>query len=78
MLPSSLPLGLTACSPVFRARSRRAGCLRTVWVYHITWFVNSAAHAWGYQDYETGALLLALVAFSWLGGILGGCLCWVA
>lgn len=31
-----------------------AGCLRVVWVYHITWFVNSAAHAWGYQDYETG------------------------
>ena len=31
-----------------------AGCLRTVWVYHITWFVNSAAHVWGTQTYETG------------------------
>ena len=25
------------------------GALRTVWVYHITWFVNSASHCWGYQ-----------------------------
>ncbi|KAL4442947.1 hypothetical protein ABPG77_008438 [Micractinium sp. CCAP 211/92] len=31
-----------------------AGCLRTVWVYHITWFVNSAAHAWGDQEFNTG------------------------
>lgn len=27
-----------------------------VWVYHITWFVNSAAHVWGYQSYNTGDL----------------------
>ncbi len=25
---------------------------RTVAVFHITWFVNSAAHTWGYQNYE--------------------------
>ena len=30
------------------------GALRTVWVYHVTWFVNSAAHVWGTQDYNTG------------------------
>ncbi len=24
------------------------------WVYHITWFVNSASHVWGYQDYDSG------------------------
>lgn len=28
--------------------------VRTVYVWHITWFVNSAAHRWGYQNYETG------------------------
>ena len=28
--------------------------LRTVVVYHATWFVNSAAHTWGYQSHETG------------------------
>ncbi len=27
---------------------------RTVYVWHITWFVNSAAHRWGYQNYKTG------------------------
>jgi len=32
------------------------GALRTVWVYHITWFVNSASHCWGYQTYKTGDL----------------------
>jgi stearoyl-CoA desaturase (delta-9 desaturase) len=32
------------------------GALRMVWVYHITWFVNSAAHVWGYQSYNTGDL----------------------
>ncbi len=26
---------------------------RTCFVYHCTWFVNSAAHVWGYQTYET-------------------------
>lgn len=32
------------------------GALRMVWVYHITWFVNSASHCWGYQTYNTGDL----------------------
>jgi stearoyl-CoA desaturase (delta-9 desaturase) len=27
--------------------------VRMVWVYHITWFVNSATHIWGYRNYET-------------------------
>jgi fatty-acid desaturase len=30
------------------------GALRCAWVYHITWFVNSASHVWGYQSYNTG------------------------
>lgn len=30
------------------------GALRIVWVYHITWAVNSASHVWGYQSYKTG------------------------
>lgn len=28
-------------------------CVRTVFVYHATWFVNSAAHTWGYRNYKT-------------------------
>ncbi|KAK9810059.1 hypothetical protein WJX72_004138 [[Myrmecia] bisecta] len=32
------------------------GALRVAWVYHITWFVNSASHVWGYQSYSTGDL----------------------
>lgn len=31
-----------------------AGFLRLVYVYHITWLVNSASHTWGYQTYKTG------------------------
>lgn len=27
---------------------------RTVFVYHGTWFVNSATHKWGYQTYKAG------------------------
>ena len=60
---AALELALCICTHAPTARTalpspaRRAGCLRVVWVYHITWFVNSAAHAWGYQDYETGELL---------------------
>ena len=27
--------------------------VRTVVVYHVTWSVNSAAHTWGYQSYQT-------------------------
>jgi fatty-acid desaturase len=29
------------------------GAVRTVLVWHQTWFVNSAAHLWGYRNYET-------------------------
>jgi len=32
------------------------GALRQVWVFHITWFVNSATHSWGYRTYHTGDL----------------------
>ena len=28
-------------------------CVRTVVVYHTTWFVNSASHTWGYRTYDT-------------------------
>ena len=28
-------------------------CLRTIFVYHGTWFVNSASHTWGYRNFET-------------------------
>lgn len=28
-------------------------CVRTVFVYHSTWFVNSASHTWGYRNYDT-------------------------
>ena len=34
------------------------GALRIAFVYHITWFVNSASHCWGYQSYNTGATLI--------------------
>eukprot|EP00850_Spirogloea_muscicola_P007277 SM000036S13321 [mRNA] locus=s36:595281:597438:+ [translate_table: standard] len=42
--------------------------LRTVWVYHITWAVNSACHVWGYQSWNTGDISrnnwwVALLAF---------------
>jgi len=32
------------------------GALRLVWVYHVTWLVNSACHVWGSQKYLTGDL----------------------
>ncbi|HEX7010008.1 MAG TPA: fatty acid desaturase [Phycisphaeraceae bacterium] len=28
-------------------------CVRTVVVYHGTWFVNSASHTWGYRNFNT-------------------------
>jgi len=28
-------------------------CFRTAFVYHATWFVNSAAHTWGYRNFRT-------------------------
>jgi len=27
--------------------------VRMVYVLHVTWFVNSATHIWGYRNYET-------------------------
>lgn len=27
--------------------------VRLVYVFHVTWFVNSASHMWGYRNYET-------------------------
>jgi sn-1 stearoyl-lipid 9-desaturase len=30
--------------------------VRLVFVYHVTWFVNSAAHKFGYRTYKTGDL----------------------
>ncbi|KAG2486827.1 hypothetical protein HYH03_014510 [Edaphochlamys debaryana] len=32
------------------------GALRICWVWHITWFVNSATHCWGEEVYDTGDL----------------------
>ncbi|KAL5072456.1 hypothetical protein RYX36_011440 [Vicia faba] len=42
--------------------------VRSVWVYHITWFVNSACHVWGSQSWNTRDLSrnnwwVALLAF---------------
>lgn len=28
-------------------------CVRVVVMYHATWFVNSAAHTWGYRNFQT-------------------------
>ena len=28
--------------------------VRTVYVWHVTWAVNSVTHLWGYRNYETG------------------------
>ena len=43
-------------------------CVRAVVVWHVTWFVNSATHLWGYRNYETSdnsrnSWWVALVAF---------------
>jgi len=40
--------------------------VRAVWVYHVTWFVNSACHCWGSQKYDTGDLSMN----NWWVGIL--------
>lgn len=42
-------------------------CLRTVFVYHVTWFVNSASHTWGYRNYDTKDRSTNL----WWVGLLG-------
>ncbi len=31
-------------------------CVRLVATYHITWFVNSASHMWGYKNFESDDL----------------------
>ena len=42
-------------------------CLRLICVYHFTWFVNSAAHKWGYRYFKnelaTNNWWVALVSF---------------
>lgn len=42
-------------------------CLRLVCIYHFTWFVNSAAHKWGYRYFKnelaTNNWWVALVSF---------------
>jgi len=30
----------------------RGVLVRTVYVWHVTWLVNSAAHRWGYRNYD--------------------------
>ncbi len=42
--------------------------VRTVAVYHTTWFVNSAAHTWGYRSYNTSDGSRN----NWWVGLLGG------
>lgn len=42
--------------------------IRLAFVYHVTWFVNSASHLWGYRNYETTDLTrncwwVGLIAF---------------
>jgi len=46
-----------------------AVALRIVLLFHVTWFVNSAVHAWGYKNYEdtgegsTNLWWVALIGF---------------
>ena len=42
------------------------GALRVVWVWHVTWLVNSACHLWGRQAYNTGDLSMN----NWWVGLL--------
>lgn len=39
---------------------------RVVWVWHVTWAVNSVSHVWGFQDWNTGDISMN----NWLIGIL--------
>mmetsp|Transcript_117159 Transcript_117159/g.239681 ORF Transcript_117159/g.239681 Transcript_117159/m.239681 type:complete len:436 (+) Transcript_117159:95-1402(+) len=39
---------------------------RVVWVWHVTWAVNSVSHVWGFQDWNTGDVAMN----NWLIGIL--------
>lgn len=43
------------------------GAARIVWVWHVTWLVNSACHLWGTQSYNTGDLSMN----NWWVGLLG-------
>ena len=54
-----LGASVTGCTPAEMLRMGSSFLvwgvfLRTVLVWHITWSVNSLAHVWGYQRYETG------------------------
>ncbi len=59
-LPAGVLIGLalgwsTAESLQFGASLLVWGVIvRTVYVWHITWAVNSVTHLWGYRNYETG------------------------
>merc|ERR1719253_1834417 len=37
------------------------GALRYVWVLHMTWFVNSAAHLWGERPFDYAASELGVL-----------------
>mmetsp|Transcript_15456 Transcript_15456/g.40971 ORF Transcript_15456/g.40971 Transcript_15456/m.40971 type:complete len:429 (+) Transcript_15456:80-1366(+) len=39
---------------------------RVVWVWHVTWAVNSVSHVWGFQDWNTGDISMN----NWVVGIL--------
>mmetsp|Transcript_78536 Transcript_78536/g.176044 ORF Transcript_78536/g.176044 Transcript_78536/m.176044 type:complete len:171 (-) Transcript_78536:285-797(-) len=39
---------------------------RVVWVWHVTWAVNSVSHVWGFQDWNTGDIAMN----NWFIGIL--------
>lgn len=41
--------------------------VRQIYVWHVTWAINSATHRWGYQSYETGDGSRN----NWLLGLLG-------
>lgn len=40
--------------------------VRVVWVWHVTWAINSLSHVWGFQDWNTGDVSMN----NWLMGIL--------
>lgn len=48
------------------------GAMRAVWVYHITWFVNSASHCWGYQVNTCSTPPLAHLSPSFLAAYYAG------
>ncbi len=54
--PSFRPESACAFACVSPRAQVWGGALRMVWVYHITWAVNSVSHVWGTQTYNTGDL----------------------